>query len=175
MSQKKISPLQSHPNCKCYVEVVQVGYKKGVKDIMDKKSEDKWIMPCEGKIVGYYGEVRPTHVHNGIDIAVPIGTPVKAVADGVVYYAGSNDPYGYGNYVIITHSIDGGTVTSEYGHLSSWNVKSGQQIKQGQVLGKSGNTGHSEGPHVHLTLRKGRYKGTPFNPNQYIRYCHVAF
>ena len=142
-----------------------------VEDTTDKKLEgDTWIMPCEGRIVGEYGEIRPTHVHNGIDIAVPVGIPVKAVADGVVYYAGNNDPYGYGNYVIITHSINGEIFTSEYGHLSSWNVKLGQQIKKGQILGKSGNTGHSQGPHVHLTIRKGKYKGTPVNPNQYIEY-----
>lgn len=130
----------------------------------------KWIKPCDGPIVGKYGEQRSTHVHNGIDIAVPIGTPIKAVADGTVYYAGANDPRGYGQYVIITHNINGKIVTSEYGHLSSWNVQPGQQIKQGQIIAKSGNTGHSHGPHLHLTIREGVYKGTAVNPSKYVIY-----
>ena len=130
----------------------------------------RWIKPCNGAIVGKYGEPRSTHVHNGIDIAVPVGTPIKAVADGKVYYAGANDPKGYGQYVIITHEINGKIVTSEYGHLSSWNVYAGQQIKQGQIIAKSGNTGHSQGPHLHITIREGVYKGTPVNPNKYFDY-----
>ena len=130
----------------------------------------RWIKPCDGPIVGKYGEPRSTHVHNGIDIAVPVGTPIKAVADGKVYYAGANDPKGYGQYVIITHEINGKIVTSEYGHLSSWNVYAGQQIKQGQIIAKSGNTGHSQGPHLHITIREGVYKGIPVNPNKYFDY-----
>ncbi len=130
----------------------------------------RWIKPCNGPIVGQYGEQRSTHVHNGIDIAVPVGTPIKAVADGTVYYAGANDPKGYGQYVIITHKINGKIVTSEYGHLSSWNVHAGEQIKQGQIIAKSGNTGHSQGPHLHITIREGVYKGTPVNPNKYFDY-----
>ena len=146
--------------------------------IKNKKKEDetrntsqkKWSMPCDGIIVGHYGEQRSDHVHNGIDIAVPTGTPVKAIADGIVYYAGDNDPRGYGKYVIIIHKIDGKIITSEYGHLSSWDVSAGQEIKQGQVIAKSGNTGHSEGPHVHLTVREGNYKGRAINPDKYINY-----
>ena len=130
----------------------------------------KWIKPCNGPIVGHYGEPRSTHVHNGIDIAVPIGTPIKAVADGKVYYAGANDPNGYGKYVIITHTQNGKIVTSEYGHLSSWNVQAGQSIKQGQIIAKSVNTGHSQGPHLHITIREGAYKGIPVNPNKYFNY-----
>ena len=127
-------------------------------------------MPCYGEIVSKYGEQRSTHTHNGIDIAVPVGTPIKAVADGTVYYVGDNDPKGYGQYIIITHNINGKIVTSEYGHLSSWNVQHGQQVKKEQVIAKSGNTGHSEGPHLHLTIREGKYKGKAVNPNEYIKY-----
>lgn len=136
---------------------------------MDKKSDDKWIMPCEGKIVGYYGEVRPTHVHNGIDIAVPIGTPVKAIADGTVYAVGPAKGYGY--WVVINHGkLNGTIVTSEYGHLASWNVKPGQRVKQGEIIAKSGNTGHSRGPHLHITIREGTYQGQAVSPDKYIKY-----
>ena len=124
-------------------------------------------MPCKGKIVGHYGEVRSTHIHNGIDIAAPVGTPVKAVADGVVCAVGPAKGYGY--WVVINHGKIGGTdVTSEYGHLSSWSVKSGQQIKKGQIIGKSGNTGSSRGPHCHLTIRMGKYRGVSVDPLKYI-------
>ena len=128
-----------------------------------------WIMPCIGPIVGYYGEPRATHTHNGIDIAVPVGTPVKAVADGSVYCCSANDPEGYGKYVILEHNINDMTLTSEYGHLSSWCVYYKQQVKQGQIIAYSGNTGHSEGPHLHLTIREGVYRGMHVNPYKYIK------
>ena len=134
-----------------------------------QQSSANWIMPCQGKIVGKYLEPRPTHIHNGIDIAVPIGTPIKAIADGKVYYAGANDPKGYGKYIILEHNINGKIVTSEYGHLSTWIVSSGQNIKKGQIIGYSGNTGHSDGPHCHLTIREGVYKGQHVNPYKYIK------
>ena len=54
----------------------------------------RWIKPCNGSIVGIYGEPRRTHTHNGIDIAVSIGTPIKAIADGTVIRNGKADGYG---------------------------------------------------------------------------------
>ena len=91
-----------------------------------------WIMPCYGKIVGAYGEPRPTHIHDGIDIAVPIGTPIKAVADGKVVETRNAD--GYGKFVVIEHKINGQTMTSEYGHILKWVVSKGQFVKQGQIV-----------------------------------------
>ena len=71
-------PERPHPNCRCTVDIVE-----------DKEEKNnKWIMPCEGPIVGEYGEKRSDHTHNGIDIAVPIGTPIKTIADGIVVVAG---------------------------------------------------------------------------------------
>ena len=167
-------PPMPHPNCKCHIEVIADNSNKTDIPIPTdtSKTNDKpknttytpgnWIMPCNGKIVGVYGEPRTTHIHNGIDIAVPVGTSVMAIADGVVIYAGNNDPNGYGNYVIINHGkINGVIVTSEYGHISSWNVKYGQIVKQGDIIAKSGNTGMSTGPHLHLTTKKD---GKAINP-----------
>ncbi len=126
-----------------------------------------WIMPCYGKIVGAYGEPRPTHIHDGIDIAVPIGTPIKAIADGVVCAVGKADGYGY--WVAIDHGmINGKRVTSEYGHISRWNVSLYQRVKQGNTIAYSGNTGHSKGPHLHVTLRHGDFQGRAVNPWDYI-------
>ena len=124
----------------------------------------KWIMPCNGRIVGKYGEQRSDHVHNGIDIAVPINTKVKAIADGKVIAVGAADGYGY--WVKLDHGkINGKQVTSEYGHINSWNVSYGQKIKQGTTIALSGNRGRSQGPHLHLTIREN---GTGVNPYKYI-------
>lgn len=130
----------------------------------------KWIMPCNGPIVGQYGEPRSTHIHNGIDIAVPVGTPIKAIADGTVVVTGPVSGYGY--WVGISHGlVNGVKVSSEYGHLSKWVVNNGQHVKQGQIIAYSGNTGYSQGPHLHLTIRHGnpgKGGGTAVNPWIYI-------
>lgn len=126
----------------------------------------KWIWPCYGEIVGAYGEPRADHTHNGIDISVPIGTPIKAIADGKVVEARRAD--GYGKFVVIEHTVNGKPVTSEYGHISRWIVSPGQWVKQGTVIAYSGNEGYSEGPHCHLTIRQGKYQGKAVNPWLYI-------
>jgi len=91
-------------------------------------------------------------VHEGIDIVVPYGTPVRSAGDGVVSYAGYAP--GYGNLVIVRHS---GDVETWYGHLSRISVKVGQSVKKGAQLGRAGSTGHSTGPHLHFEVRvKGR-------------------
>jgi len=91
--------------------------------------------------------------HQGIDIAVPEGTPVVATHDGMVRFAGWNDQ-GYGNLVV----VEDGDYTYYYGHLSEFNVESGGQVVRGQQLGKAGSTGNSTGPHVHYEVR---YRGDP--------------
>jgi murein DD-endopeptidase MepM/ murein hydrolase activator NlpD len=133
-----------------------------------QQSSANWIMPCQRKIVGKYGEPRATHIHNGIDIAVPIGTPIRAVADGIIVEARNAD--GYGKFVVIEHNKNGKIITSEYGHISSWTVIKGQQVKQGQIIAYSGNEGVSQGPHCHLTLRTGKYQGRAIDPYTYIKY-----
>ncbi|SNX54084.1 M23 family metallopeptidase [Thermoanaerobacterium sp. RBIITD] len=98
--------------------------------------------------------------HTGIDFGVPLGTPIKAVADGVVVQAGSND--GYGNSVTIDH---GGGMITLYGHLSKVMVSEGQKVKQVDVIGLSGNTGRSNGPHLHFEIRQN---GQPVDPSSYL-------
>lgn len=66
--------------------------------------------------------------------------------------------------------INGTRVTSEYGHLSSWNVSYGQTVKQGQVIAKSGNTGYSSGPHLHITIREGTFPGKAQDHGRYIKF-----
>ncbi|MGC8775927.1 MAG: murein hydrolase activator EnvC family protein [Minisyncoccia bacterium] len=90
--------------------------------------------------------------HNGLDIGVPIGTPVYAADDGIVMAVDNNDrnfwaKYQYGKYVLIKHQNNLATL---YAHLSTWIVSKGQEVKRGQLIGYSGNTGYSTGPHLHF-------------------------
>ncbi|HEY9286662.1 MAG TPA: peptidoglycan DD-metalloendopeptidase family protein [Candidatus Dormibacteraeota bacterium] len=107
------------------------------------------------------------HFHTGIDLAVPLGTPVFAAADGVVQTAGpmtdaSGALVGYGNYIIIQH--DTGLKTL-YGHLLAIGVAAGQVIKRGQLIGLVGSTGNSTGPHTHFEVR---VDDSPIDPMQFL-------
>jgi murein DD-endopeptidase MepM/ murein hydrolase activator NlpD len=118
------------------------------------------IWPVNGPITGVFGEQRPGHLHAGVDIAVPIGTPIRAAASGRVAIAGWVG--GYGNYTCIQHS---GALSTCYAHQSRIGVSVGQSVTQGQVIGASGNTGNSSGPHVHFETR---ISGSPVNPMGYL-------
>ena len=87
--------------------------------------------------------------HTGIDIAVPTGTQVKTTMDGQVIHAGWNTQ-GYGNLVI----VENGAYRTYYAHLSSIPVSVGDEVKAGTVIGLSGSTGNSTGPHLHYEIRK---------------------
>ncbi len=99
--------------------------------------------------------------HNGWDIANPEGTPVYAVDDGVVKFAGWSDR-GYGNMVVIDH----GSYQTLYAHLrDAPSVSEGQSVVAGQVIGSMGNTGFSTGPHLHFEIRHG---SSLIDPGPYI-------
>jgi murein DD-endopeptidase MepM/ murein hydrolase activator NlpD len=87
-------------------------------------------------------------MHEGIDIAVPEGTPIRAAKGGTVIMASYNG--GYGNYTCIDH---GGGLSTCYAHQSAFAASSGQSVDQGQIIGYSGNTGSSTGPHLHFEVR----------------------
>ena len=89
--------------------------------------------------------------HKALDIAVPVGTPVKTTMDGKVIHAGWNDQ-GYGNLVI----VENGGYRTYYAHLSSIPVSVGEEVTTGTTIGLSGNTGHSTGPHLHYEIRKNK-------------------
>ncbi|MEI8061756.1 MAG: peptidoglycan DD-metalloendopeptidase family protein [bacterium] len=90
--------------------------------------------------------------HNGVDFGVPIGTPVKALASGVVAGAGDTDldcrRVSFGRWILIKFNNG---LAATYGHLSVIGVKTGDSVQAGQVIGYSGNTGYSTGPHVHIS------------------------
>jgi murein DD-endopeptidase MepM/ murein hydrolase activator NlpD len=85
--------------------------------------------------------------HAGVDIAVAYGREVKSAADGVVSFAGTQG--GYGHTVVVDH---GGGRQTRYAHLSEPLVRQGDRVAEGQVVGKSGNSGRSTGPHLHFEM-----------------------
>ena len=102
-------------------------------------------------ITQYYGETYTSSFHTGIDYACPLGTPIFASADGVIRFIGM-DKTGYGNCVIIEHDATHATL---YAHLSTLGTIyfPGTKVKQGEVIGWSGSTGNSTGPHLHFEAR----------------------
>ena len=117
--------------------------------------------PVRGKVITSYGAKTNGKSNDGINLAVPEGTPVKAAEDGVVAYSG-NELKGYGNLVLVRHS--NGYVTA-YAHASELMVKRGDTIKRGQVIAKSGQSGEVGSPQLHFEIRKG---SSPVDPLQFL-------
>lgn len=90
-----------------------------------------------------------TKFHNGIDFQASIGTPVFAAASGKVKTVGNNGRLQYGKFVLIEHENN---LTTLYAHLSRYVVQNGAKVNEGDLIGYSGNTGYSTGPHLHLTV-----------------------
>ncbi|MDY0314555.1 MAG: M23 family metallopeptidase, partial [Bacteroidales bacterium] len=88
-------------------------------------------------------------MHHGLDMVAPTGTPVYASGDGVVETV-EKISTGYGNNILINHGVDG--LSSRYAHLSSINVKKGQKVKRGELIGEVGSTGLSTAPHLHYEI-----------------------
>jgi murein DD-endopeptidase MepM/ murein hydrolase activator NlpD len=117
--------------------------------------------PARGRIIAGFGPTPNGLQNDGINIAVPEGTPIKAAEDGTVAYAG-NELKGYGNLVLVRH--DNGFVTA-YAHASDILVKRGDVVKRGQLIAHSGQTGNVTSPQLHFEIRKG---ATPVDPSQYL-------
>jgi murein DD-endopeptidase MepM/ murein hydrolase activator NlpD len=117
--------------------------------------EFRW--PARGRIIQGF----KSGSSDGINIAVPEGTTVKAAEGGVVAYAGS-ELKGYGNLVLIRHPNG---FVSAYAHNGELSVKRGETVKRGQSIAKSGQTGNVSSPQLHFELRKG---STPVDPTQYL-------
>lgn len=123
--------------------------------VLWEKKREEWIPPVNGVITSACGErVNPIlgkrENHNGLDIAVAEGTAVIAVKSGKVTEVRTSATYGK---LLEYETTDGYTVM--YAHLSKVLVREGEQVKQGQKVAESGNTGLSTGPHLHYSLWKG--------------------
>jgi murein DD-endopeptidase MepM/ murein hydrolase activator NlpD len=124
-------------------------------------SGNSFRWPVQGRIVSEFG-TKPDGGHNdGIDVAVPQGTSVKAAENGVVAYAG-DELKGYGNLVLIRHSNNW---VSAYAHNEEILVKRGDQVRRGQIIAKAGKTGQVSQPQVHFELRKG---SRPVDPTKFM-------
>ncbi len=114
--------------------------------------------PVRGVITSFFGARRGRRRHGGIDIAAPLGAAVRAPADGVVRVAGPY-PY-YGRVIFLDH---GGGFSTRYGHLSATDVKVGDRVERGDIIGRVGATGWATGSHVHYEIRINNVTVDPFN------------
>jgi murein DD-endopeptidase MepM/ murein hydrolase activator NlpD len=121
--------------------------------------EFRW--PARGRVISGYGAKGPSGANDGINIALPEGTPIKAAEGGTVAYAG-DEIKGYGKMVLIRHPNG---YVSAYAHNGDLNVKRGEAVKRGQVIAKSGQSGNVTSPQLHFELRKG---SAPVDPSKYL-------
>jgi murein DD-endopeptidase MepM/ murein hydrolase activator NlpD len=132
-------------------------------DFPIRQGSGSMIWPVNGPITGTFGEQRPGHLHTGVDLAVPIGTPIHAADDGrVVLMQGVGASGGYGNFTCVQHSA---SLSTCYAHQSRFGTSLGAAVDKGQVIGFVGNTGHSFGAHLHFEVR---VSGAPVNPMGYL-------
>ena len=117
--------------------------------------------PVRGRVIASFGSKPNGTQNDGISLAVPEGTPIKAADDGVVAYAG-NELKGFGNLVLIRHTNG---FVSAYAHASELMVKRGDTVKRGQVIAHAGQTGNVTSPQLHFKIRKGT---TPVDPTEYL-------
>jgi murein DD-endopeptidase MepM/ murein hydrolase activator NlpD len=125
-----------------------------------RRGSGRFIWPVNGPITGVFGEARPGHMHAGVDISAPTGTPIRAADSGRVVLLGTQG--GYGLYTCIQHT---GSLSSCYAHQSRFGTSSGASVRQGQVIGYVGSTGNSTGAHLHF---EARVNGSPVNPMGYL-------
>ena len=125
----------------------------------NKMPQFRW--PVTGHIIEAFGSRPNGTTNDGINLAVPAGTPIKAAEDGVVAYAG-NELKGYGNLVLVRHADN---FVSAYANASELLVKRGDTVKRGQVIARAGQTGNVTSPQLHFEIRKG---STPVDPRKYL-------
>ena len=121
--------------------------------------DQKFMYPINTRITSYYGP-RWGRIHEGLDFAAPMGSPIRVVSSGRVVYSGWATGYGY--VVIVQHQRGLRTL---YAHNSKLLVREGESVGKGEVIARSGNTGNSTGPHLHFEVQ---VNGRPENPLDYI-------
>jgi lipoprotein NlpD len=125
----------------------------------DDPRRGTFTWPLRGVLFGRFGK-KGKDAHDGIDLAAPTGSPVKAAADGTVLYAG--EQRGYGRIVIVQHESQ---LVTLYAHNNELRVQAGQKVQGGQVIATVGESGRTTGPHLHFEVRKA---GVPVNPLDYL-------
>jgi len=127
----------------------------------DPMSGNSFRWPVQGRVIAGFGTRADGGHNDGIDVAVPQGTSVKAAENGVVAYAG-NELKGYGNLVLVRHANNW---VSAYANNAELLVQRGEKVRRGQIIAKAGATGAASQPQVHFELRKG---SRPVDPTKYM-------
>lgn len=156
---KNMSEKRSDKNMKAMTNFVAEAKKNPVER---KLWDSNFILPVKSKISSPFGAMRFVNnkvvgYHSGIDFPVPVGTTLKAANSGKIVL--SRELTTTGNTIVIDHGMN---VFSSYAHMSSLNVKEGDIIKKGDIIGKSGNTGFTTGPHLHFTISIGTTFVNPY-------------
>lgn len=120
-----------------------------------------FVWPVSGRVLSDFGATTTGGRNDGINIAAPTGTPIRASSSGFITYAG-DELKGYGNLVLIKHS---GGYTTAYAHADRLVVVKGDYVASGQVIGYAGETGDVSSPQVHFEIRSNT---TPVNPRSYL-------
>ncbi|SDH65229.1 murein hydrolase activator EnvC family protein [Alteribacillus bidgolensis] len=139
-------------------------------DVPSVNASGELMRPATGSVTSEYGP-RWGRMHHGTDIGQGgrSNVPIVAAADGTVVQAKYMN--GYGNTVLISHRIDGKQITTLYAHMSSTSVSSGESVSKGDTIGIMGNTGASQGPHLHFEVHEGPWNGAKsnsVNPRKYV-------
>ena len=141
--------------------VVKLKPAKTPKTFHAQESRSGFKVPVEGKIIQDFGRQSGGIQNDGVNIAAPLGTPVKVVDHGVVAYVGRDIP-SFGKLILVKHQD--GWITA-YAHVDKVTVQRGQQIRKGELIARVGKTGNVSQPQLHFELRRGR---KPVDPKQYI-------
>ncbi len=131
-----------------------------------RKARERWVMPIKGAVFTSGFGWRWGRMHEGDDFGTPVGTPLAAMSTGTVVFAGWEG--GYGNKVEIEY-WDG--TMSVYGHMSQISASVGDKVAPGDIVGLSGNTGHSTGPHLHLEIHPDG--GAAIDPAPWLHDHHL--
>ena len=136
-----------------------------LQDQKDFLNSTPTLKPSNGEYSSGFGVQRSIFtdrkmMHEGVDIANHIGTPIYAPAAGIVSYASARA--GYGNLLTIDHGYG---IQTQYGHVSKMFVHTGERVRRGEKIAAIGNAGRSTGPHLHYEVR---INGVPFDPRPYI-------
>ncbi|RIE05812.1 M23 family metallopeptidase [Candidatus Cryosericum terrychapinii] len=147
------------------IRSVIAGCDPAVASQLQPVAELAWPLTGPMKVTSPYGErmhpiIGEETFHRGVDLRAHYGSPILAPADGVVLYIGSKTTYG--NMVVVLH---GGGIATVYGHLWKFAVHPYERVKKGQLLGYTGDTGFSTGPHLHFEVRQD---GEPTNPLEWL-------